>query len=413
MAKTFLSFFSLSLLFLLFFHYRLGSSCLFDKIQMRMVYVYIYIYIHVCLSKVPVVHECMKKIISSVRFTFFQFFFSVVKPLMSAFEKAKKVNRLHSVKKTTVSAVVSSTPSSTSSTHDQTSASTFCTAAVTVVPSTHEEALGPGTNVNFPSRSIPMIPSSSFILPAKNGSDSTILSTPSALLPPSQSSRGSVPLPTTRSSSIPSALPPRPKLCFYKTYSSFKPSFSRSESSNAIIERGSPALMYFLRPQRGPYHPQPLRVAMQRIQLRAASQRPPSYVSEQEVMDFYRLLDGQYNCSSSSLSYSNTSSSTSSVSSPQGSGYNRMILEGHLPPSGAAEIPPSVVTGGSVFPLPLASPLPQTPSTDDYRIAEMKKNARHIDNNVLQKVCQHFNTSEGCRRGEHCRFLHACKGSLQ
>lgn len=332
---------------------------------------------------------------------------------MSAFEKAKKVNRLHSVKKTTASAIVSSSPSNTSSTHDLTTASSFFTGVTTVVPSNQGEALTPRTNVNLYSQGNPVIPSSSSSFLAKDSAESAIHSAPSAHLPPSQSSRGSVAPPTTGSSSITSALPPRPKLCLYKTYASFKPSFSHSESSNAIIERGSPALMYFLRPQRGPYHPQPLRVAMQRIQLRAASQRPPSYVSEQEVMDFYRLLDGQYNCSSPSVSYSNISSSTSSVSSPQGSGYSRMILECHLPPSASAEVPPLVAAGGSVFPLPLASPLPQTPSTDDYRIAEMKKNARHIDNNVLQKVCQHFNTSEGCRRGEHCRFLHACKGSLQ
>lgn len=362
----------------------------------------------------------------SVLVVFVYFIFlvsSVVKSIMSAFEKAKKVNRLHSVKKTTVLSTAVASDASNSSNHSATTISHGDSSGF--VPKVRGSS---GNHGDFP---LPAPPSNIF---PSNTLGSTSALTCSA--PPTSSSSGvgaSSPLlrllPSPRVAVIsPSTTPSspahpslsKPRLCLYKTYASFKPFSTHSESPNAIIERGSPALMYFLRPQRGPYHPLPLRAAVQMLQLRALSQRPPSYVSEQEVMDFYRLLGGRYHTSSSPLLPSYLPSSSSTVGpalSLQNGGFGSSmagaVTESHMSPSPLPQYGSFSSSGAPVFHRPLTSPLPHTPSTEDYRIAEMKKNARHIDNHVLHKVCLHYNTKEGCRRGEHCRFLHTDKGSLQ
>lgn len=145
---------------------------------------------------------------------------------------------------------------------------------------------------------------------------------------------------------------------------------------NAVLQ-ASPAMLCLCRgAQPAPYAPLPPQRLALAVQPGDFSARPQPYVAAQVVMDLYRLLRGSYGIPDQI--------------SNEGGDDRRAESRKTGPP------PPSAVPG--------ASP---REGTEDYRLSQIKRNVRHVDNRYYRRTCAYYNTREGCRKGANCEYLHA------
>lgn len=127
------------------------------------------------------------------------------------------------------------------------------------------------------------------------------------------------------------------------------------------------------------------------------SLRPQSHISEQVLMDFYRLVGGSYNTPAPNPSHIPMSSSSvedAVAGTTPGHGGSSSAASSSSGPSSSA---------GSAA---VAAAAAMAAGTDAFRLSQMKKNSRHIDNHFYHRVCSFYQTREGCRRGVHCEYLH-------
>ncbi|ORC86882.1 uncharacterized protein TM35_000251780 [Trypanosoma theileri] len=232
---------------------------------------------------------------------------------------------------------------------------------------------------------------------------------------------------------------------------------------NYVVEHAAPSAVCLVRKlQTSPYQP----LSADQLQSVTApnllSLRPPPHVAHQAVMDFYFAMNGHcgVQCADPSAldlitvtthprnTAGSNSNSNSSGPSIHADGYTRdatgtpisgtrpytntnnsNIINNNNAADPAAKkfsspevssSPPTMEgtmygqqqqqnSTSSVLGTPILPPT-ATSSSEDYRLSQIRRNERHVNNAMYGKVCAFFNTREGCRRGPYCNFLHVGKG---
>ncbi|ESL08656.1 hypothetical protein TRSC58_03638 [Trypanosoma rangeli SC58] len=235
--------------------------------------------------------------------------------------------------------------------------------------------------------------------------------------------------------------------------------------TNYVLEHAAPSAVCLVRKiQTSPYQPLPSEHVQSVTLPNLLSLRPPPHVAHQALMDFYFAMNGHcdINCADpSSLDLLTVAAHTRNAGGG-GNHANSHAMDAPRPRAGVAALPyyqagapapaaplaSSVLTtdgkhnGASFAPNETAPPvidsgvyshthqsqqqqshsapsvlgtsvLPPTfppSSSEDYRLSQIRRNERHVNNALYGRVCAFFNTREGCRRGPYCNFLHIGKG---
>lgn len=242
-------------------------------------------------------------------------------------------------------------------------------------------------------------------------------------------------------------------------------SSSGPAKTNYIVEHAAPSAVCLVRKvQTSPYQPLPTEQVHSVAVPNLLSLRPPPHVAHQAVMDFYFAINGHcgVQCSDpSALDLITVSAHTRSASSS--SNTDAHTTESHRPHASSAlscyqvtehaSTSPSFATANnnssgkklslsselssgtpvtentvyshnshhhqqqhsnaatsSVLSTQMLPPTFSASSSEDYRLSQIRRNERHVNNAVYGKVCAFFNTREGCRRGPYCNYLHVSKG---
>ncbi|CCW63590.1 unnamed protein product [Phytomonas sp. EM1] len=194
---------------------------------------------------------------------------------------------------------------------------------------------------------------------------------------------------------------------------------------NYIVERAAPSKLCQMRHvQPRPYTPLYPDIIARVTQSNDYTLRPPPYVVQQTLMEFYRVCNGHYGIHCEIPS-------SMELLTMQGYHYNASQSSGGSLQgvAAASSSPPSL----SVFTRASTSAMPNrlvvtakdgkrdtndeeaikandfTKVLDDYRITQLRRNAQHQDTYNGRRLCMYFNTREGCRRGPYCEFLHVDK----
>lgn len=167
-----------------------------------------------------------------------------------------------------------------------------------------------------------------------------------------------------------------------RNYSVYLRQGENPSAPNYLLLRASPAMLCLTRTaQPARYIPPSGKKIAFFAQPKDYSLRPPTYVSDQAVMDLYRLLGNHYGVSPDDTR--------------NGTKRRKIQVDGET----------SAVSSDAV-------PTPHGASASscknkDYRLELMKQNSRHIDNRLYHKrVCKFFNAKGGCFQGDACKYLH-------
>lgn len=192
---------------------------------------------------------------------------------------------------------------------------------------------------------------------------------------------------------------------------------SGARHPNYIIERASPAMLCLVRrAQPRPYMPLPTEVISHRVQPQEYSIRPPPYVSQQAVMEFYRVCHGHYNINCENPSAIDLITLGAHAHGGKGLSYRRSHIEQQLQQhqgqqqqdtkgaGGTGGVGRSTATASASSGYGEVHDFPQ--AVEDYRLSQLRKNTQHVDSYPSSRVCNFYNTREGCRRGAYCEFLH-------
>nr|CAJ2468417.1 unnamed protein product [Leishmania braziliensis] len=209
---------------------------------------------------------------------------------------------------------------------------------------------------------------------------------------------------------------------------------------NYLIENATPAMLCLVRAaEPKPYTALSPEALYEAVQPHDHTLRPSPFIAHQALMDFYKVCDGYYGVDKEEAdvqqlttfehkkSYGGALSGSNNAGSSGGN--SGAVLSSLL--SGSVSAAPS----SSVCAAPGAPPLPPLPSPDDpslaeklndYRIAQLRRNAQHVDNTVYHAhnssaitgnvanvgsagLCHFYRTPEGCQRGAACPFAHLNK----
>lgn len=221
---------------------------------------------------------------------------------------------------------------------------------------------------------------------------------------------------------------------------------------NYIIEDSTPAMMCLVRgAQSKAYTPLAPEDIFEAVQPHDLSLRPSPYTAHQALIDFYKICDGYYGVESEDVDLQQLTVGSHSKGH-HGSGSTANVASAGAPSShassmgGHATIAPAFSSAAAALTTAAAPPLPSpddpniAEKLNDYRIAQLRRNAQHIDNRVYHAgggnagasgtvgsghggstggsgggggggsgVCHFFRTPGGCHRGEQCPFLHLDK----
>ncbi|CCW71389.1 unnamed protein product [Phytomonas sp. Hart1] len=193
---------------------------------------------------------------------------------------------------------------------------------------------------------------------------------------------------------------------------------------NYIVERAAPSKLCQMRHvQPRPYTPLYPDLIARVTQSNDYTLRPPPYVVQQTLMEFYRVCNGHYgiHCEVPSSMELLTMQGYHGNTSPSGGGAPQGAPSSSSPGlaacttrSGITGVPNKLVAGardgrrdGNDEETLRANDF--TKVLDDYRITQLRRNAQHQDTYNGRRLCMYFNTREGCRRGPYCEFLHVDK----
>ncbi|EAN90716.1 hypothetical protein C3747_66g103 [Trypanosoma cruzi] len=233
--------------------------------------------------------------------------------------------------------------------------------------------------------------------------------------------------------------------------------------TNYVVEHAAPSAVCLVRKiQTSPYQPLPSEQVQSVTLPNLLSLRSPPHVAHQALMDFYFAMNGHCGINCSDPSSLDLITVAVHARNAGGSGSNTEIHSKETPRPHAGTTPPYYHAAGSLSTTPLTSAMPnndsknsnmlflsnETPpvidggmythsqqqqqqqsnsapsvlgtsiippsftssSSEDYRLSQIRRNERHVNNALYGKVCAFFNTREGCRRGPYCHFLHIGKG---
>lgn len=197
-------------------------------------------------------------------------------------------------------------------------------------------------------------------------------------------------------------------------YRSYAKTSSGARRVNYITKHASPAMMCLLRKaQPSPYVPLPTEVIQQAAQPLDYSLRPPPHVSHQAVMDFYAAINGHCGVHCESPRALELITLGAHAHGGRGLAYRKQLHQEQLAqhqrgPTDATGAPlhnqqqpyPPVTTMAAVDKSKFAK------EVEDYRLTQFRRNAQHVDSSVFGRVCNFYNTREGCRRGATCEFVH-------
>lgn len=211
----------------------------------------------------------------------------------------------------------------------------------------------------------------------------------------------------------------------------------RAGRVNYIIEASTPAMLCLVRgAQSKPYTPLSSNEISEAVQPHDLSLRPSPYIAHQALLDFYKICDGYYGVESEEVDLQQLTVGSHSKGHQGGAA----VVAGLASASGsssAALLAPSfsaaAAAAAAAPPVPAMPPLPSPddPSIaeklNDYRIAQLRRNAVHVDSKVYHAnkananaasaaaasggagVCHFYRTPGGCHRGAQCPFLHLDK----
>ncbi|KAH8607827.1 hypothetical protein ERJ75_001321600 [Trypanosoma vivax] len=168
-----------------------------------------------------------------------------------------------------------------------------------------------------------------------------------------------------------------------------------ASKTNYVVEHAPPSAVCLVRKiQSSPYQALPLEQLLSVTVPNVFSLRPPPHVAHQAVMDFYFAVNGHCGVEC----YDPSSIELSGAGTPHAPG---------VPAVASAARTQQQLSGpalGAPVPRPTAAA-----SSEDYRLSQIRRNERHVNNATYGKVCVFFQTREGCRRGPYCNFLHISK----
>ncbi|KPA75986.1 hypothetical protein ABB37_08138 [Leptomonas pyrrhocoris] len=220
---------------------------------------------------------------------------------------------------------------------------------------------------------------------------------------------------------------------------------------NYVIEACTPAMLCLVRgAQAKAYTPLSLEDVYEAVQPHDLALRPSPYIAHQALLDFYKICDGyngvemeavdlqQLTVGSHSKGHHSGAAATAAatgVPTQHGSNASASTPAGPSFSSAAA-----AAASASTSALPALPPLPSpddpniAEKLNDYRIAQLRRNAQHVDNSVYHAgsasassssapsasasaggggggagVCHFYRTPGGCYRGAQCPFLHLDK----
>ncbi|KAG5510711.1 hypothetical protein GH5_06932 [Leishmania sp. Ghana 2012 LV757] len=204
---------------------------------------------------------------------------------------------------------------------------------------------------------------------------------------------------------------------------------------NYLIENATPAMLCLVRAaEPKPYTALSPEALYEAVQPHDHTLRPSPFIAHQALMDFYKVCDGYYGVDREEAdvqqltSFEHKKSHSGSLSGINSGGNSGAALSSLLPGSASAAPSSSLSAAAGATPLP-PLPSPDDPNLaeklNDYRIAQLRRNAQHVDNTVYHAhnnngsnltssiasaggvgVCHFYRTSEGCQRGAACPFAH-------
>lgn len=200
---------------------------------------------------------------------------------------------------------------------------------------------------------------------------------------------------------------------------------------NYVVESATPAMLCLVRAAASkPYTPLSSAAVYDAVQPHDMSSRPSSFVAHQALMDFYKVCDGFYGIDKDAaevqqLAVFDAKKPYSGGSTASGGGPSSTSAVGAGIGHNSVGIGNGPSVGGPAMPSPDDPNLLE--KLNDYRIAQLRRNAQHVDNAVYHGhggsggapgsgaatggagVCHYYRTAEGCLRGPACPFAHLDK----
>ncbi|KAG5484983.1 hypothetical protein LSCM1_07062 [Leishmania martiniquensis] len=204
---------------------------------------------------------------------------------------------------------------------------------------------------------------------------------------------------------------------------------------NYLIENATPAMLCLVRAaEPKPYTALSPEALYEAVQPHDHTLRPSPFIAHQALMDFYKVCDGYYGVDREEAdvqqltAFEHKKSQSVALSGINGGGNSGAALSSLLPGSAsAAPLSSLSAVAGATSPHPL--PSPDDPNLakklNDYRIAQLRRNAQHVDNTIYHAhmssggsltssaaggggvgLCHFYRTPEGCQRGAACPFAH-------
>ncbi|KAK7194637.1 hypothetical protein NESM_000382400 [Novymonas esmeraldas] len=217
---------------------------------------------------------------------------------------------------------------------------------------------------------------------------------------------------------------------------------------NHIIECATPGMLCLVRAaEPKPYTALSPETLYDVVQPHDHSLRPSPHIAHQALMDFYKICDGFYGVDReeaevqqlTAFDHKKQQGAGSISNSSSGGGVSSLLLLGSPVLTASSSLPMLSSAGPTAAaalvlshasaappPPPPALPSPDDPNLaeklNDYRIAQLRRNAQHVDNTVYHAhgggggggggtagVCHFYRTAEGCNRGAACPFTHLDK----
>ncbi|CCD12250.1 unnamed protein product [Trypanosoma congolense IL3000] len=182
-------------------------------------------------------------------------------------------------------------------------------------------------------------------------------------------------------------------------------------SVNYVVEHAAPSAVCLVRKiQASPYQALPLDKVLAVTVPNLLSLRPPTHIAHQALMEFYAAMDGHCGVSCpdpSSVDLQLPASPTTNSSKERSPREPSGQIVSAACDGGTGQLQHGLPVG------PLAATIQQSPvlsGAEDYRLSQIRRNERHVNNATYGRVCTFFLTREGCRRGRYCNFLHIGKG---
>lgn len=187
------------------------------------------------------------------------------------------------------------------------------------------------------------------------------------------------------------------------------------DNVNYTVERISPGLLTLASKMRTqPYEALPTAVFQQHCLPQNLSLRPPTHVSQQALLDFYRGLEGDYNArvvySARDAGFVPNPHRACGVQSEALCSMELLTLDTRSKARGAVEPATAESPAGRAHAPSLApSSSSSSAQSDDYRLSQFTQNSRHVDTASATRLCLFYNTRGGCSRGSRCPYVHVDK----